>query len=121
MSFRPSRQFAASVRIDETPERRGVFSGRRPAAAAPAPAPEPGTGEAADLYYRRPPRALAYRHFDSADAAIQFAHDNLSAPEIASCVLQVGERRFEGGDVAAMVKRLGGPVRRKAGKARVDA
>ena len=120
MSFRPSRQFAASVRIDDTPERRGVFSGRRTAVSSPVSVP--GLDEAADLYYRRPPRALAYRHFDSADAAIRFVRENLKAPEIAGCVLQVGERRFEGGDVAAMVKRLGpAPARPKASKAELDA
>jgi hypothetical protein len=108
MSFRPSRQFAASVRIDETPPRRGLSSsGQRAATAASVPASKPSLDEAADLYYRRPPKALAYRHFDSADMAIRFVRDNLTAVQIANAVLQVGEQRFEGSEVAAMVKQLG--------------
>ena len=115
MSFRPSRQFAASVRIDDSSERRGLSSsGRRSAATAVnVPVLELGLEEAADLYYRRPPKALAYRHFDNADTAIHFVRDNLNAVQIASAVLQVGEHRFEGGEVAAMVKRLG-PMPRQA-------
>ncbi len=107
MSFRPSRQFAASVRIDETPPRRGLSSsGQRATAATSVPASKPSLDEAADLYYRRPPKALAYRHFDSADIAIRFVRDNLTPVQIANAVLQVGEQRFEGSEVAAMVNRL---------------
>jgi hypothetical protein len=108
MSFRPSRQFAASVRIDDTPARRGLSSaGQRAVAAASSAAVKPDLDEAADLYYRRPPKALAYRHFDSAEIAIRFIRDNLNSVQIANAVLQVGEQRFEGDEVAAMVKRLG--------------
>jgi hypothetical protein len=106
MSFRPSRRFAASVRIDETPARRGrSSSGQRSAATASTAAVEPDLEESADLYYRRPPKALAYRHFESAEIAIRFIGDNLSAVQIANAVLQVGEQRFEGNEIASLVKR----------------
>jgi hypothetical protein len=80
---------------------------------------ETGAPEAADLYYRRPPKALAYRHFDSADVAIRYVRDNLNAAQIAGSVLQVGETRFEGAEVAAMVRRLG--ARPQPAEAMLDA
>jgi hypothetical protein len=105
MSFRPSRRFAAAVRIDETPARRGrSASGRSATANSVVVAPD--LEESADLYYRRPPKALAYRHFESAETAIRFISDNLSAVQIANAVLQVGEQRFEGDAIAALAKRL---------------
>ena len=70
------------------------------------PPPEPGFTESADLYYRRPPKSLAYRHFESANAAIFYGRDNLNQVQIASAVLQVGEIRFEGAEVADMLRRL---------------
>jgi hypothetical protein len=65
---------------------------------------DPGLEESADLYFRRPPKALAYQHFDNAESAILFVRDNLTTVQVASAVLEVGERRFEGTEVAAMVK-----------------
>jgi hypothetical protein len=119
MSFRRSSNYAAAIRIDETGERRGVFQGRHTPASAQAALPDPS--EPADLYYRRPPKSLTYRHFDSAGAAIDFVRDNLAAAQVASCVLQVGERRFEGSDVAAMVQRAAAPEAPMRRRKKLDA
>ena len=101
------RQTAPSpMRIDEPRVRRGGFSARSYAANAPAVA-EPNLGEAADLYYRKFPKGLAYRHFESTERALKFVRDTLSAHQTTSAVLQVGERRYEGAEVAAMVNQLG--------------
>lgn len=108
-----ARQRTPSIRIDDTPERRGPSIRRQPRDVAVA---QPAAEEAADLYYRRPPKALLYRHFDSAAAAARFIAENLTAAQIAGAVLQVGESRFEGAAVAALVQRLGAataPARKK--------
>jgi hypothetical protein len=62
--------------------------------------------ECADLYYRRPPKALVYRHFEGIGAALRFVRDSLTRVQMLSSVLQVGERRFEGNEVVALVDRL---------------
>lgn len=106
MSFQPSHRFSSTVRIDEARERRGGFA-RRNAAATVAPIEaEPDLAESADFYFRRPPRSLGYRHFESAEAALLFARDSLSKAQLLGSVLQVGERRFEGEQVAVLVSRL---------------
>lgn len=107
MSFRPNAKFGNSARIEEAPRRRGGHSVQRLAQAASAPASAPDAAEAADLYYRKFPRGLAYLHFDSTQAAVTFLREKLSAQQIGGAVLQVGERRYQGGQVAALVKSLG--------------
>lgn len=110
--MRPSsvaRQLTPSARVAGAEEQRAIFAGRRYEQIADLPTEEPELAEAADLYYRRLPRGLTYRHFDSATAAIRFAHESLSALQVGGAVLQVGEQRFEGAAVAAMVRRLGPP------------
>jgi hypothetical protein len=104
MSYRSTTQSFSPVRIEGRPERRGAFSGRRVVEAPPLPHFEAGFEEAADLYYRKAARKLTYRHFDSAGEAIRFACDNLSAQELMGAALQVGEHRFEGVELTAMVR-----------------
>lgn len=95
---------ATAVRIDSRQERRGAPPVRRPADAAPAQRLQATPEEAADLYYRKAARKLTYRHFDSASAALRFVRDNLSEAEMRGAALQVGEHRFEGAELAAMVR-----------------
>lgn len=102
MSYKSAH--TAAVRIDGRQERRGTQPVRRPAEAAPAQRLDAAPEEAADLYYRKAARKLTYRHFDSAGAAIHFVRDNLSEPEMRGAALQVGEHRFEGAELAAMVR-----------------
>jgi hypothetical protein len=96
----------ASTRVAEASARATPRSGRHGEGAGPS-ALQPRPEESADLYYRRPPKALAYHPFDNAGAAILFVRDNLTPAQMASAVLQVGELRFEGAEVAAMAKGLG--------------
>jgi hypothetical protein len=108
MSFRTSSRFTSSVRIEGTAERRSSLPARALIQLDEAPTElDIELDESVDLYYRRPPRSLAYRHFESARSALIFARDSLSADQVRGSVLQVGERRFEGEQVALMVRRLG--------------
>lgn len=102
------QRFALKSRFPVSTGNKPARSGTADAGVAKAPLPDFETGfeEAADLYYRKASRGLEYRHFDSVGAAVHFARDNLSAPQIMGAVLQVGEDRFEGAEVAAMVRQL---------------
>jgi hypothetical protein len=53
-----------------------------------------GILEPADLYFRKRSRTLFYRRFESASAAMGYARSNLSADELGSCVIEVGDRRL---------------------------
>jgi hypothetical protein len=104
ISFRTSQKYA-STRIEEEPRRHG-FSGQRYIQPASPPVAAPDLAEAADLYYRRATRGLAYLHFDSPEAAITFIRDNLSVRQLEGAVLQVGEHRYQGEGVAALLRRM---------------
>jgi hypothetical protein len=53
-----------------------------------------GILEPADLYFRKRSRTLFYRRFESASAAMGYARNTLSADELGSCVIEVGDRRM---------------------------
>ncbi len=110
----PTRQFSSTLRSVEPLRRRGGTAVQRPSATA-APVVEPDTDEAADLYFRKGSRGLQYLHFANAQTAIAYIRDNLTRQQQGVAVLQVGERRFEGDDVLAMVakaERDKGPAER---------
>lgn len=105
-TIRTSRHFNPAIRVD----RPGTAAA--PAAIRPAGSASSGTDiaddldETADLYFRRPPQSLTYRHFDSAAVAIRYVRDNLNSKQIVQAILEVGERRFEGEALLRMVNRL---------------
>ena len=105
--FKASRPLATSLRIHDPMQQRGTLRGQRVSAQPKSPATAPDLEEAADLYFRKQSRGLEYRHFDSAAAAIRFVRENLTSKQQDNCVLQVGERRFEGSEVVSMLKRTG--------------
>jgi hypothetical protein len=109
----PTRQFSSTLRSVEPLRRRGGTAVQRPAASA-APVVEPDADEAADLYFRKGSRGLQYLHFANAKTAIAYVRDNLTRQQQGVAVLQVGERRFEGDEVLAMVAK----AEREKGQAR---
>lgn len=56
---------------------------------------EPKLNGPADLFYRKRTGALGYVRFGNVAAAVGYARQRLNSKELGSCVLEVGDRRFE--------------------------
>lgn len=109
----PRRQTASSIRIDDPARSRARVATRPQRSEARAPFVAPDPEESADLYFPRRGggAGLGYRHFGTLADALEHARDGLTTAQRGHCVIQLGERRLDAGQVARLLEDAAGEDR----------
>ena len=104
-NFTSRRQFGPSMRIDDPERSRARVATRVQKTDARSSLATPDPEEAADLYFPRRGggAGLGYRHFGTLTAALEHARDSLTPAQRGHCVIQLGEKRFDSGQVARLI------------------